>query len=205
MQTAAKKQMTVAEYLEWERLSPTKHAFLAGEVFAMAGGSEMHSALAANAIGALRARLRGQPCRVYTSDMRLRVEATDYFSYPDVQVACDPRRFDGDKRDVLLNPSIIIEVLSDSTAAWDRGEKFWHFRHIESFREYVLVSQDAWQIEHYTRQPNGAWLLESVEGQTGVLRLPTIQCDVPLAEVYGDTGLAPDARPAIPPAQQKAS
>jgi len=202
MQTVAKKQMTVAEYLEWERLSPTKHEFLAGDVFAMAGGTEMHSLLASTINRELGNRLKGKPCRVYTSDMRLKVEAFDFYAYPDVQVACDPRRFEGDKHDVLLNPKVIVEVLSESTAAWDRGEKFWHYRHIDSFQEYVLVSQDAWLIEHYTRQNNGGWLLDAVEGKDAVLRLPSLGCDIPLADIYGDTDLSPDARPsAVPPSQ----
>jgi Uma2 family endonuclease len=198
MQTAEKRFMTVAEYLEFERRSETRHEFVNGEVFAIAGGSELHSRLSVRVAGQLDSQLRGKRCHVYNADMRLHVEATGHFSYPDVQVACDPR-FEGDKRDVLLNPSVIVEVLSDATAAWDRGEKFWHYRHIESFKEYVLVSQDAWLIEHYAKQSNGGWLLETVEGHDAVLRLPVIQCQIPLVEIYGDSGLSPDARPSIAP------
>jgi len=191
--------MTVDEYLEFERRSEIRHEFVDGEVFAMAGGGELHSRLAVRITGKLDAKLAGKPCQVYNSDMRLRVEATNHLSYPDAQVACEPRRFEGEKHDVLLNPVVIVEVLSEATSAWDHGGKFWHYRHIESFKEYVLVSQDAWMIEHYMRQPNGGWLLETVEGENGVLRLPTIQCEIPLKEIYGDTGISPDARPSNEP------
>lgn len=199
MQTAEKRAMTVAEYLDFERRSDTRHEFVDGEVFAVAGGSEMHSRLAVRIAGKLDAQLAGKRCRVYNADMRLRVEATDHFSYPDVQVVCEPGLFEGEKRDVLLNPTVIIEVLSETTAGWDRGGKFWHYRHLESFKEHVLVSQDFWMIEHYTRQPDGGWLLETMEGQDATLRLPAIQCEIPLKEIYGDSGLSPDARPSNAP------
>ena len=122
-------------------------------------------------------------------------ETTGLYTYPDVQVACGGLRFEDEREDVLLNPKIIVEVLSDSSAAWDQGEKFWHYGHLESLAEYVLVSQDAWLVEHRVRQPDGTWMMEYVEGQAGILSLPAIKRKVPLAEVYANTGLAPGAKP----------
>jgi Uma2 family endonuclease len=199
VQSAQKNLSSAAEYLEMERRSPRKHEFLAGEVFAMAGGSQMHSLLATNLTRELGNRLKNGPCRVYNSDMRLKVEATEYYAYPDAQVACAERRFEGEKQDVLLNPKIIVEVFSDSTAGVDHSQKFWHYRHIESFQEYLLVSQDAWLIEHYVRQPNGGWLMDIAEGKDGILRLPTIQAEIPLTEIYSETDLPPNARPTESP------
>ncbi len=193
MQTATKQLMTVPEYLEFERASDAKHEFLDGEVFSMAGGTEMHSLLAGNLIRELGNRLKGRPCRVHTSDLRLKIEATGYHAYPDVQVVCGGARFADDHRDVLLNPRLIIEVLSPSTSSWDRGGKFWHYRHVPSFEEYILVSQDAWLIEHHTRQPNGGWLLETVSGPDGFLRLSSIATEIPLTDIYGGTNLPPSA------------
>lgn len=178
MQRAAKQRMTAAEYLEFERASQMKHQFVDGEIFAMAGGSEIHSSLAVNAIIALGNRFKGKSCRVYKSDMRLKVEATEVYTYPDVHVACGGTKLEDDHCDTALNPVVIIEVLSESTAAWDRGEKFW-------------------------RQANGGWLLETVEGQPGVLKLPAIDCEIPLPEIYANTGVNVDARPLAPPSQHK--
>lgn len=203
MEAAEKRLRTASEYLAWEREADVKHEFLDGEVFSMAGGSEKHALLAANINRELGNHLKGKPCRVYTSDMRLKAEELDFYAYPDVQVACEPRRFEDSTRDVLLNPKIIIEVLSPSTASWDRGGKFWHYRHIPSFEEYVVVSQDAWLIEHHTRQPNGGWLLEVVEGEDAVLQLASIGLDLPLAEIYGGTDLPPDAKPSAPTQTRK--
>jgi Uma2 family endonuclease len=195
MQTAQKLELTAREYLDRERKAEFKSEFLNGEVFAMSGGTDQHSLIAMNLGGELRAQLKGKPCRVYNSDMRVKIEATGLYTYPDVPVACGELRFEDETRDVLLNPKIIVEVLSESTAAWDRGEKFWHYSRLESLTEYVLVSQQAWLVEHRLRQPDGTWLIEQVEGQQGVLSLPTIDCKVPLAEIYANTGLDPAAKP----------
>ena len=123
------------------------------------------------------------------------IEATGLYTYPDVQVACGPMRFEGEQEDTLLNPRIIIEVLSDSTAAWDRGKKFWHYRHLDSLTEYVLVSQDVWLVEHYLRQPDAAWRLETIEGAKSALFLKSIKYRVPLAEIYASTRLAAGTKP----------
>jgi len=195
MQTALKPRLTAREYLLQERKAEVKSEFLDGEVFAMSGGTWRHSRIGARLITALENRLAGKSCEVFTSDMRLKVEATELYAYPDVQVACGDLRFEDEHGDVLLNPKIIVEVLSESTAAWDRGDKFWHYRHLESLAEYLLVSQEVWRIEHYVRQPDGTWRLETVEGEGGVLSLPAIKCKIPLTEIYSKTGLAPNPEP----------
>lgn len=174
-----------------ERNAETKSEFLNGEVFAMAGGTRRHSRIAVNLASALNHRLRDHPCEVFNSDMRLKIEATGLYAYPDVQVACGALRFEDDQEDTLLNPKLVVEVLSDSTAAWDRGKKFWHYRHLDSLAEYVLVSQDAWLVEVYRRQTGGQWLLETADGAKSQLVLKSVKCRIPLAEIYAHTALKP--------------
>lgn len=198
MQPAAKRRMTAREYLEVERLAETRSEFLDGEMFAMAGGTRKHSRIAVNLAGILNNRLAGKACQVFNSDMRLRIEATGLFTYPDVQVACGKLRFADAREDTLLNPRIVVEVLSDSTAAWDRGKKFWHYRHLASLAEYVLVSQDGWLIEHYTRQTDGGWRLATVDNVKGALTLKSVKVRVLLSEIYANTGLKPGVVPPDP-------
>ena len=190
--------MSAPEYLELERAAEAKSEFIEGEVFAMAGGSRRHSRIAVNLAGVLNSRLAGKPCQVFNSDMRLQIEATGLCTYPDVQVACGKLRFADEREDTLLNPRIIIEVLSDSTAAWDRGKKFWHYRHLTSLAEYVLVSQDGWLIEHYTRESDGNWRLKTVEGVKSALSLRSIRTRLLLTEIYANTGLKPGSLPPDP-------
>ncbi len=186
--------MTPAEYLKSERVADEKHEFLGGELFAMSGGSHLHSLIATNLAGELRNRLKGKPGQTLNSDMRVKVVATGLYAYPDVQVACGDLEFEDDHQDSLLNPKVIVEVLSPTTASWDRGKKFWHYRHLESLADYVLVAQDEWLIEHYRLQPNGGWLLETVEGAGATLRLESVGCEIPLAEIYEGTRLEAKAR-----------
>src|SRR5213594_1853290 len=187
METAAKRGLTPQEYLALERAAEIKSEFVDGEMFAMAGGTRQHSRIKVKLIGALERRLSGSSCQVFDSDMRVKVEATGLYTYPDVHVACENLQFEDEREDTLLNPKIIVEVLSDSTASWDRGKKFWHYRRLESLHEYVLVSQDAPLVEHYTRQPDGNWLLEVLEGAERILQLTSIPCAVPPAEIFEST------------------
>ena len=195
METAAKQHLTVQEYLDLERKAEVRSEFLDGEMFAMAGGTRRHSRIKVRLIGALERRLSGSPCQVFDSDMRVKIEDTGLYTYPDAHVACGRLRFEDDREETLMNPTVILEVLSDSTAAWDRGKKFWHYRRLESLQEYVLVSQEARLVEHYTRQSDGNWLLEIVEGPERILRLKSIKCSVPLAEIYENTGSPAAAKP----------
>jgi len=189
METAAKQHLTPRVYLDIERDAEIRSEFLDGEMFAMAGGTRRHSRIKVEVTRALANRLSGGHCQVLDSDMRVKIEATGLYTYPDVSVACGNLRFEDEREDTLLNPKLIVEVLSDSTAAWDRGEKFWHYRQIQSFLEYVLVSQDA-VVEHYSRQSDNTWLMETIEGRNAILRLKSIKCSVPLAEIYEDDSSA---------------
>ncbi|HEY1955287.1 MAG TPA: Uma2 family endonuclease [Polyangiaceae bacterium] len=154
-------KMTYAEYLAFEQKSETKHEFLNGEVFAMAGGTIEHGALAASLARVIGNALRARPCRPLSSDVRVRVKATDLATYPDLTIVCGKVETDRDDPDGVLDPSLIIEVLSDSTEAYDRGAKAAHYRRIPSLREYVLVSQDAPLIEVHRRNERGNWELVS--------------------------------------------
>ncbi len=194
MEPVSHTRLTAAEYLKTERAADAKHEFLDGELFALSGGSHLHSLIATNLTGELRNRLKGKPCQTLNSDMRVKVAATSLYAYPDVQVACGDLQFEDEHNDALLNPKVIIEVLSPTTASWDRGKKFWHYRHLESLTDYVLVSQDEWLVEDHRLQANGGWLLETVEGANASLRLENIDCEIPLREIFDGTKLEPDEK-----------
>ena len=151
--------MTYAEFLVLEARGEQRHEFLDGHVFAMAGGSPEHGALAAAFIGELRIALRGKPCRVFSSDVRVRVTETGLTTYPDASVVCGRLETHAEDKDAIVNPILLIEVLSDSTEAYDRGAKAAHYRRIPSLREYVLVSQNDRRIEVYRRNEHGRFEL----------------------------------------------
>jgi Uma2 family endonuclease len=190
MQPAERHRYTEDEYIELERSAETKSELVNGEIFAMSGAKPRHNALAANIMIALGARLRaqGSPCVVFTSDQRVRSEATGIHTYPDVSVACGPL-FHAKYRDTLINPTVLIEVLSTSTEGYDRGAKFAHYRTIQGFVEYVLVSQRGHRIEHFRRLESRQWLLTLLEGDEAVLELPSLGCTIPLGELYAQTDL----------------
>lgn len=174
--------MSYAEYLAAEAASPVKHEFLRGDVFAMAGGTPEHGRLAANMIYELRRALEGRPCVVLTSDVRVRIRATDRSTYPDVSVVCGRIEPAADDPDAIGNPVVIVEVLSDSTEADDRGEKFAHYRRLPSLVEYVLVSQRAPRIEVYRREGNRWALTEAAAGES--LTLESIGASIAVDAVY---------------------
>lgn len=180
---ARKLSFTYADYLAREQASAVKHEYLDGEIYAMAGGTPEHGLICANVIGELRAQLRGKPCRVYTSDVRVRVQATGLATYPDVSVACGPREVDPEDRNAIVNPIVLVEVLSSSTETYDREEKFAHYRRIPSLREYLLVSQAEPHIHHYRRNDDGTWTLRDVRPPDPV-DLSSLACRLDLAEVY---------------------
>jgi Uma2 family endonuclease len=159
---ARKLTYTHEEYLAQENASATKHELIHGEIFAMSGGTVEHGALAANVIGELRALVRDRGCRVLTSDVRIRVEATGMVTYPDASVACPPIQVDPQDRFAVLNPVLIVEVLSNSTEDYDRHDKLAHYRRIPSLRDYLLVSQNERRIEHYRRNDDGSWTFRDV-------------------------------------------
>jgi Uma2 family endonuclease len=193
--TQPKTFLTPEQYLEIERAAEYKSEYYDGEMFAMAGAGEAHNVLAGNLVTGLNNQLRSRPCRVYPSDMRVRVRATGLYTYPDVVVVCGERRFLDEQRDTLLNPSLLVEVLSPSTEAYDRGRKFKHYRSIESLREYLLVASDRVQAELYTRQPDGRWLLTSADRLEDSLDLESIGCRLALMDLYEKVDL-PGSQPA---------
>jgi len=185
MMPAQKPRMTYAEYMVFEEKAETKHEFLDGEVFAMAGGTLEHSALAVAFGIELGKALAGRPCRVFSSDARVRIRATGLTTYPDLSVVCGKLEKDSEDDCAIVNPVLIVEVLSDSTEARDRGEKWAHYRHLPSLREYVLVSQRQPRIEVFRRNDAGRWeLFESEAG--GRCELASLGCSVGVDEVYRD-------------------
>lgn len=182
---AAITRMSYAEYLAAEATSQVRHEFLNGEVWAMAGGTPEHAALAAAVIGELRAALRGKPCRVYTSDARVRVASTGLSTYPDVAVVCGALETAPDDPDAITNPVVLVEVLSDATEAYDRGVKAAHYRQIAALKEYVLVSQAEPRVEVYRRAATGRWeLLEAKPGEA--LELEALGVRVDVAALYSN-------------------
>lgn len=185
MSAVAKQRLSFEEWLEAERASlDHRSEFVAGEDFAMAGASESHNLIVTNVAGELRAQFKGKPCRVYSSDMKVRIAADDVASYPDVMVICGERAFLDDRRDVVTNPALVVEVLSDSTESYDRGDKFLHYRALESLGAYLLLRQDRVQAELFVRQADGSWNLSTYTKAAD--RVPLVGVDAALAldEVY---------------------
>ena len=184
-------RLTEAEYIALEREADFKSEFLDGEMFAMAGGTPTHSLIAANLIGDLRAQLKGRPCRPFTSDLRLKVEATGLNTYADVAVVCGPLRFSALDKDTVVNPTLLAEVLSDSTEAYDRGAKFRNYTQIPTLREYLLVSQTEPRVEQFLRQDNGPWVWREAVGLEAILEVPSLQITLALSEVFLGVDFAP--------------
>jgi len=180
---AAFSRMTFAEYLRAEAASEIKHEFLDGEVYAMAGGTPEHARIAANVIRELGGLLAGGNCREYTADLRVRVLATGLTTYPDVTIVCGPLERDPEDPSTITNPAVIVEVLSDSTEVYDRGEKFHHYQRIPSLRAYVLVSQREARVEVFERQGPRRWSFEDVR-EPEVARIEALGCGLPVAALY---------------------
>ena len=174
---------TAAEYLALERRATYKSEYVGGHIIAMSGASRRHNLIAANISRELSSQLRGRPCESYISDMRVRVSETGLYTYPDVVAVCGDIRFADEQTDTLLNPTVIVEVLSASTEAYDRGDKFAHYRRLASLHDYVLVSQDAVRVEHYVRQGE-KWVLSEASLLTDTVSLASIQCTLVLEDIY---------------------
>ena len=173
-----------AEYLAQERAGEVRHEYYAGEVVAMVGASREHNLIAGGTYTSLYVQLRKRPCEVYMNDMRLMIGPLGKYTYPDITVVCGEPRFADDYIDNLLNPTVIIEVLSPSTEAYDRGEKFEHYRTIDSLREYLLIAQDRYHIDHFVRGDAGYWVLRDAAGLAASIALASIGCELALADVY---------------------
>lgn len=183
MSTALKK-ITEQEYLRREREAQFKSEFFQGEVFAMAGGSANHSLIAANLVREAGNALKDKPCAVFNSDLRVRIKATGLYTYPDAAIACGELEFDDEMRDTLTNPTVILEVLSESTEKYDRGRKADHYRQIPSLMELILIAQDRIHAERFTRQRSGDWLFHEEKAPTALFELPSMGISIQLSEIY---------------------
>jgi Uma2 family endonuclease len=189
------------EYLELERRAETKSEYFDGEIFAMSGASETHNTISLNIASEFRAAFKGTPCRAYVSDLRVNIADTGLYTYPDVVAVCGGPQFTDAHVDTLLNPTVVVEVLSPSTEAYDRGAKFRNYRSVPTLREYVLVAQDAPRVEVYARQPDGRWLLtQDVEGLESSVQFAALGITLPLADIYDRVTFLPTGGVAPPPA-----
>ena len=185
------RRLSEAEYLEIERAADYKSVFFDGEMFAMAGGKPEHSLIGTNLAGEFHARLKGRPCGAYNADLRIKVEPTGLYTYPDLSVICGPLQFAPATDDTIINPTVLVEVLSESTEAYDRGTKFEHYRQIPSLREYLLVSQKQPRIEQFVRQTDNRWLLNEAVGLEASVTLQSLNIVISLAEVFANVKFAP--------------
>lgn len=184
MSRPAEHFITAADYLALERQAETKSEYLNGYIYAMSGASKEHNTIVFNLARRIGNQLDGKPCRGYVNDMRVKVSPTGLYTYPDVIVVCGEPRFEDEQFDTLLNPKVIIEVLSESTEKYDRGDKFAHYQTLESLTDYLLVAQNQPYIEHFQRQADGAWRYSAAQGLEAEIDIPAIGCVLRLAEVY---------------------
>jgi len=184
MSSPTKTLLTPQEYLARERQAEYRSEFYRGEMFAMSGATWEHTLIKDNLAGEAGNRLKGGPCQVVTSDLRVKVDATGLYTYPDLVFVCDPPQFEDHVHDTLLNPRVIVEVLSNSTEKYDRGTKFGHYRQLPSVVEYVLVAQDRPLVERYVRQADDSWLLTAFSELTGSFEFGSVAVSIPLDEVY---------------------
>lgn len=184
MSTVRKTKLSPQEYLVLERQAPYKSEYYNGEVFAFAGASQSHNLIVVNVLTMLNTQLRSRPCHVYPSDMRVKVSATGLYTYPDITVVCDEPKLEDEYVDTLLNPTVIVEVLSPSTEKGDRIVKFAHYRRVPSVAEYVLIAQDSVRLEQYVRQADGRWLLSEYSDPGSKVELSSIKCELAMSDVY---------------------
>jgi len=187
--------MTAAEYLEAERASASRNIFFDGEMFAMTGATREHNLIAVNTSTAINVQLQNRSCEVYIADMRVKNARTGSYFYPDVVATCESPKFEDDQFDTLVNPQVIIEVLSDSTEKFDRGSKFRDYQLLESLKEYVLISQKEMYVERFTRKTESTWEFWSAKGPEDVLDLATIGCQISLAQIFAKVEFKTDDRP----------
>jgi len=178
-------QLSFDDWLAIERAAEDQRSeYVAGEVFAMTGATEQHNLIVANLIRELGNALKRKPCRVYPSDLKVRIEADDIGAYPDAMVICGERAFYDNRRDVVTNPTLIVEVLSDSSEAYDRGDKFGHYRALPSLQIYLLLSQDRMQAELFVRQPDDSWQFTAFTAADDSIPLAAVDAELVLGELY---------------------
>jgi Uma2 family endonuclease len=179
--------VTREQYLEIERSTDEKHEFFRGEIFAMEGASEAENLIVGNVLARLHPLLRGRACRVYPSDLRVKISPTGLYAYPDVVVVCGQPQFE-QPGETLLNPTLLVEVLSESSEAYDRGKKSEQYRTLPSLTDYLLIAQDRVLVEHYSRQPEDRWLLHAANRLDDSVTISSLGCELPLSEVYFNVG-----------------
>jgi len=188
----AQPRLTPEQYLDAERAAEFKHEYYNGHIYAMSGGSYRHAQIIGGLVRELGNALKKRSCSVVPSDLRLRVSLDGLYTYPDVVVICGDPKFADDRSDTLLNPALIAEVLSPSTEAYDRGFKSAQYRTVESLEEYALVSPAEPRVEMFRRQPNGHWLLSEAVGLEAVCHFDSLDCAIPLSEIYANVTFGPD-------------
>lgn len=199
----ARRRYTPAEYYALEYDAQYKSDYYDGEIFNMAGGTANYSLITSNVAGELRQRLKGKTCAVYDSNMRLKVEATGLRTYPDVSVYCDKLKFDPEdpRHTTALNPTVLFEVLSPTTEAYDRGLKAENYRRVATLKLYCLVAADRPHVEVHFRQPTGDWLIKDAQGTEAAVRIDAIGVDLPLAEIYDRVDFSPEDAVPVPAEQ----
>lgn len=184
MSASPKTLLSAEDYLAFERKSEFRHEYYRGEIFQMSGASREHNLIVTNSVRSISSQLRGKPCETYSNDMRVFTPVTGLYTYPDVVVVCGEPEFTDSEFDTLLNPIVLIEVLSPSTADYDRGKKFWHYQSIESLREYLLIAQDEIKIEHLIKQSDGRWKVFEYNSLDAKIELPSVQIALEASEIY---------------------
>ena len=181
------------EYLAFERVSKQKHEYFQGKLVAMAGASLIHNRLVANLLGEIREALKNKPCEILPSDIRVSTPSRESYMYPDAVIVCGQPEMEDDKFDTLENPVVIFEILSPSTEDHDRGRKFFFYRQIPSFKEYILVDSTKSFVEISRREENGAWKFETISDPDGQLFISSIGISIPMAEVYRNVSFQTEA------------
>lgn len=176
------------EYLSVERESEIRHEYVNGEVYEMAGANKRHNLISANIIRLIGNQILDRSCSVYGSDMRIKIQSAEKYTYPDVVALCGPEEFEDAAEDNLLNPAVIIEVLSKTTEAYDRGAKFAYYQAIESLREYILVTQEPFRVEQFVRKDSNTWTYFEFSSADDVVKLDSIGCELTLRDIYHKVG-----------------
>lgn len=182
--TPTETRLTPEEYLRLERLAETRSEFFDGEVIPMPGVTRQHNRINGNLVFELQGQLLDRPCEIFFCELKVKIPATGSYAYPDVAVLCGEPAFEDKKLDTLLNPQLLIEVLSESTEAHDRGRKLHQYRSIQTLQEYILISQTEYHVESYSRQPSGEWVYSDITDPQGTIVLNSIDCRLPVARVY---------------------
>lgn len=183
--TQEKTIMTTEEYLEFEKNSEVKHEYFEGEIFAMVGASLKHNQISVNIVSELRSQLKQSPCRPFINDLRVKVQEIDKYTYPDIVIVCGDIELEKESgMETLLNPVVIIEVLSDSTEAYDRGTKFHHYQLIKSLQEYILVSQYSCLVEKFIRCNGDEWAYLSYDNVDKPIPIISAKCELMLSDIY---------------------